>query len=375
MLPKNIPSDIDERVSFLKKCPLFSELKKEELSKIAAFLKEKKYKKNALVFKEGSFGDTLYLIKLGEVRIVKKVTEDETIVVLKRGNFFGEMALIENKPRSAGVITTEKSILYLLTKAEFKYLLSENPSIAFSMMQTLSERIREADYSFIEKLRRTERLSTIGRTASTIIHDMKNPIAIVKMFLEYLENPDLQDEKRTEYVNIINGEVDRLLDMVSSLLEYSKGKKKIKKVETSLTKLIIQVTSLLQMELKGTGIEFKTDFKYKGNVWIDPIRMRRVFFNLTDNARHAMSKGGKLTVRTEEKGDKVRVDFIDTGIGMKKEVLGKIFEPFFTSKKSGTGLGLAITQQIVKEHGGSIKMRSKEGKGTTASIYLPLKKS
>jgi signal transduction histidine kinase len=133
-----------------------------------------------------------------------------------------------------------------------------------------------------------------------------------------------------------------------------------------------ETLQLLGPELENRGLEVKTRLaRALPQVPLDAGQIKQVLVNLIKNAMHAMNRGGVLTLSTTEASDGVAVSIADTGAGMSQEQLARIFEPFFTTKSKGTGLGLMIVQRIVRDHGGRIDVESREGKGTTFTIWLP----
>jgi two-component system, NtrC family, sensor kinase len=134
------------------------------------------------------------------------------------------------------------------------------------------------------------------------------------------------------------------------------------------------VLDYIEKDLDKNNIKLKKFAQFKGMVNIDQDKMVRVFYNIASNARDAMPQGGSLTVTTIEEHGYVRIDFTDTGTGMPEEVKKRIFEPFMTyGKKHGTGLGMSIVKKVIDDHNGKIEINSVMGKGTTITIYLPVK--
>jgi signal transduction histidine kinase/CRP-like cAMP-binding protein len=216
-----------------------------------------------------------------------------------------------------------------------------------------------------ENKMQNERLLAVGRMASTIIHDLKNPINSIKAYTHALQHSTGSAES-IEMVQQVSEQADRLINMVQEILDFTKGITRIEKTEINLGDILMALFKFISVEYKEKNIVIDTDLQYEG-VWkVDPDKMMRVFYNITSNAADAMPGGGTLKISSELVNDTLTVAFSDTGVGMSTEVKEKLFDPFFTyGKKYGTGLGLAIVRKIVEDHNGTIEVQSEEGKGTT----------
>ena len=231
-----------------------------------------------------------------------------------------------------------------------------------------------------EQMVQSEQLSVIGRMASSIIHDLKKPMSVIRGFAEMLARPDMDVERRQTFSNLILEDVDRFLSMTQELLDYSRGNISLQTREVQLGEWLDNVMEFLSGDIEASNVVLVTDLEYRGPVHVDPDRMRRVVINLASNATDAMANGGKLTISSRRIGDYWQLDVRDTGTGIPPEMRPRIFEPFVTSgKEHGTGLGLAIVREIVRGHGGDIKIDSwvqgeqeSQAPGSTFTITLPL---
>jgi signal transduction histidine kinase len=232
----------------------------------------------------------------------------------------------------------------------------------------------------LERTVQSERLSVIGRMAASVIHDLKNPMSVVRGFAELLGSAKLDAEKRSQFSNMILEEVDRFVGMTQELLDYSRGDLDLRSAEISLGDWLEDIARFLQDDLSRSGVEVVLDLGYAGPVAIDGDRMRRVLTNIASNAKDAMTEGGIFTIATRCDGDLWELELRDTGSGIPAELRTKIFEPFFTSgREYGTGLGLAIVREIVEGHGGTIQLKNFESDtkldattGTAFLIRMPL---
>jgi signal transduction histidine kinase len=163
--------------------------------------------------------------------------------------------------------------------------------------------------------------------------------------------------------------------MINEILQFARGEQQIVKSKVNLKEWISEIEEFLCQDFIGSGVEFQKELHYEGSLWIDSEKFKSVFYNISANALAAMTKGGIFRLESYQAEGKVRLDFIDNGLGMGEEALQRVFEDFFSQRRDGTGLGMAIVKRIVEAHEGTITVESELGKGTRFSIYLPLNNS
>ncbi len=221
---------------------------------------------------------------------------------------------------------------------------------------------------------KNERISSIGKMAATIVHDIKHPMANLKGFAELMGEEDTSLEERKEFVGIIVDEIERFVAMTEELMEFTRGgDSKLNLKTQTMEDFVNGLIPILQRDCSEAKIELLTAIEYNAKVEIDAQKLRRVIFNLSNNARDAMEGGGKLTIRSSKDGEYINLAIADTGKGIPLKILGTLFEPFVThGKANGTGLGLAIVKKIIEDHGGTIGVQSEEGKGTEFNIRIPV---
>ena len=231
-----------------------------------------------------------------------------------------------------------------------------------------------------ERMVQSEQLSVIGRMAASIIHDLKQPMSVIRGFAELLGNPDMDPEKRRTFSDMILEDVDLFLGMTQELLDYSRGTMKLQPQEVQIVDWLESVLRPLREDLARSQVKVATDLNYRGPARLDPDRMRRVLNNIAGNARDAMPEGGTFTVTTRVGDGFWELELKDTGRGIPQALRSRIFEPFVTSGKDhGTGLGLAIVREIIQGHGGEISVHSRvvdeeegHGPGTAFLITMPI---
>jgi signal transduction histidine kinase/putative methionine-R-sulfoxide reductase with GAF domain len=224
-----------------------------------------------------------------------------------------------------------------------------------------------------EAREREERLTTIGRLLSSVIHDLKTPLTVISGYVQLMQGSD-DPEQRERHAELILRQFDLIGAMQREVLEFARGEKSVLIRKVYLQKFFEDVREQLEGELARRGIELVMDVQERGTARFDEGKMLRVVHNLARNASEAMgTKGGKFVIKvTRDKGDgSLVVSFSDTGPGIPKEIEHRLFQSFVTSgKKGGTGLGLAIVKKIAEEHGGTITVQS-SSRGATFKLRIP----
>jgi two-component system sporulation sensor kinase A len=222
-----------------------------------------------------------------------------------------------------------------------------------------------------ERLIKSERLAAIGQVAAMVGHDLRNPLTGIKGAVYYLKNKfgSKVDKKIWEMLELIEENVQHANEIIADLLEYSREIKLELKITTP-KKVLIEALHTILVPEKIQVLNFAQD---EPKIKVDVEKMKRVFENIIKNAIDAMPNGGKLTIISKESNGNVEIAFTDTGMGIPKDVLEKIWTPFFTTKSKGMGLGLPICKRFVEAHSGKISVESKMGKGTTVTITIPTK--
>jgi signal transduction histidine kinase len=354
---------------------LFTGIQSEVLEEIGRDVGLVRLDEGDVVFREGDPGDSLYLVGRGSVKISKagRGGAQETLGLVPSGSFFGEMALFDAEPRSARATAVERTVLGAVNKRTFQNILQLAPSrLHMNFLRCVSERLRSINSLFITEVMRTERLSLVGAMANTIIHDLKNPICIVRCCSELIAS-ESSDPRLRELTSMLDGAVGGMLAMTQELLDYARGSTALVKERITIWRLLNELNRPAFRLLPGENIHLTKHIRYEGEIEVDVARFTRVLCNLIKNAREAMPEGGILTITTDLVANQLVLRISDTGTGIPPEILPKLFEPFIThGKNHGTGLGMAIAKSIVTAHGGKISVTSVHGSGTTIDIRLPV---
>jgi signal transduction histidine kinase len=219
---------------------------------------------------------------------------------------------------------------------------------------------------------RSERLSAVGRMASTIIHDIKNPMATLHTYAQIIKRKS-ESAEAADIADQMIRQVDRFVKMTQEVLDFSRGISEMTIERVNLGSVLEGALKFIKADFTKGNIALVQNFEYSGECSLDVEKIHRAVYNIASNAVDAMPDGGSLTVHTRKVDDRVEIEFTDTGKGIPDEVKPRVLEPFFTfGKKHGTGLGLAIVKKIVEDHHGTIAIASKPGQGTTICLSLPL---
>jgi signal transduction histidine kinase len=383
---------------FLRRASLFKGLSDEEIRLVAEACAEEERDAGDVIFVEGSTADRFYIVIEGRVEVWKNYYDPkpDLLAVHGSGRFFGEMALIDELPRSATVVAREKTRLLFLYRDDFRRLIREHSSIALSVMTGISYMVRNSNQAFVDDLRmrnaelekayaqlkiahaerlRTERLSTLGKFSSLILHDIRNPLSILKGQLQLMQMRLGEPRKIEKHIAASLVEVTRLERLASEFLDYSRGEVRLDMAVTTPGDLFAKVEESVKERMGREGISIEKKLRYDEPVILDAERVFRALVNVSDNARKAMSRsGGVLTLKSYRNGDKLVLEAADTGEGMSPEVMAHVFEPFYSaSSKGGTGLGMLIVKNIVEAHGGTVRLGSKPGVGTRVLLSFPLR--
>ncbi|MBS8266768.1 PAS domain S-box protein [Mesobacillus boroniphilus] len=221
-----------------------------------------------------------------------------------------------------------------------------------------------------ERLRRTDKLSVVGELSASVAHEIRNPLTSLKGLVQLLQ---MEDEKHQLYYQIMIDELNRINHIVSELLLLAKPQQ-IKYTEADLQVILHDVISLLKTEasLHNIQIEFQVH-SHPVMIECEPNQLKQLFINILKNAIEASSAGDVVNITLESFDNKVTVVVKDQGVGISKELLERIGEPFYSSKEKGTGLGMTVSFKIVQSHNGTIKFRSEPYKGTEVIVQLPIK--
>ncbi|AEF93446.1 integral membrane sensor signal transduction histidine kinase [Desulfotomaculum nigrificans CO-1-SRB] len=226
-----------------------------------------------------------------------------------------------------------------------------------------------------DQLRRSEHLIALGRLATGVAHELRNPIGIIKTLVEIMKEEYSQLSGIDEFTRAVEEQVDRQNMVIQELLDFGRPTKVASK-ECSVNDLLNGVLSFSAAVLRKQKIKVRLNLQPDlPSIFADVDKLKQVFVNLIINASEAMPNGGILEIKSYNVDNQLVVQFVDTGEGIPPEEQSRIFDPFYTTKPTGTGLGLSISYQNIKLHNGTIEVDSSPGQGTTFTIKLPIEQN
>lgn len=381
----------------LRQVYFFKDLSDQDIERIEPYCHEERFEPGQIVFVERASAEKFYIVVQGLVEVWKDYYEPyrDLLATHGPGHLFGEMSLIDDLPRSATVVAREPTHALFLYRDDFHRIIEENSSIALCIMAYVSHMVRKSNDTFVEGLRRqnqelqeanrelkeaqrelvrSERLSTLGKFSSLVLHDIRNPISVLRGYAELILM-HLEDRGRAEKsARAIIREAERINRLAGELLDYSRGEIRLNMSVVDLEAFLTRVSDSLKDRCAARRIALEPQVGFRGPVLLDEDRMFRVFMNLADNACKAMPTGGVLSLSSENTGRTLVFTVADTGVGMSPDVLERVFEPFYsTAAGGGTGLGMLIVKNVVEAHEGGLNIESARGRGTTVRISLPLR--
>jgi two-component system NtrC family sensor kinase len=229
-------------------------------------------------------------------------------------------------------------------------------------------------------MRRADRLASLGTLISSLAHEIRNPLVSIKTFTQLLPERMEDEEFRNYFLKVASGEIDRLTTLINELLGFARPSEPNLQGENVNT-IIEKIEFLIVTEARKKNITITKDFMANlPGVNVDAEQIKQVLLNILLNAVQAIPGDGNIWIETrvvqvprEETTERfVQVEVRDSGMGISKENLERVFDPFFSTRPDGSGLGLAISYQIIHEHGGFIDLESEVGKGTSFRVHLPL---
>jgi len=212
----------------LEASKLFSQLPAPDLAALRKIATERQFEPGSEIFKEGDRGDGLYVVKDGLVEISGLLSSQVRHVFsrLGPGEIFGEMAVIDQKPRSACATAAQPTLLYFISCGDMQTLVERSPALAMALLREISHRLREFDRRYIDEILQIERTAVIGRFARSIIHDLKNPLSIISITAELAGLPNATPEMRGQSQTRIRKQVDRISELIAEILDFTAGANK-----------------------------------------------------------------------------------------------------------------------------------------------------
>ena len=240
-------------------------------------------------------------------------------------------------------------------------------------VETRSRELRELQQQLVE----SDKMAAVGLLAAGVAHEFNNILAVIMGFAELAQK---NDKFRDRLPETVVTQAKRARDITTNLLSFSRVRDE-KLEKANVVSLVEGVLSVVEKELRLTGIVVETRFDEVPSMLMSPGQIQQVLLNLVLNASHAIEGHGKIRIEITSDEENIYATVADTGRGIPEEHVGRIFEPFFTTKGSfgggerpGTGLGLTVSYNVVKQHGGRIQVESRVGRGSTFTVVLPIRR-
>lgn len=231
-----------------------------------------------------------------------------------------------------------------------------------------------ANARMAERMVQEGRLTVVGRMAASIVHDIRNPLHMLRLSVEMIGGKT-DDPGIREILGMMIVQIDRFSSMAEEIIDFSRGTASLRIDRFEVADLLDEVTAIYAGKISSRNVRLKRRAEYDGPFEGDFDKLLRLLQNLVGNALDALPKGGTLTIAAEKEGRTLRLTVADDGPGIPEEVRERLFEPFQThGKKHGTGLGLAIVKKIAEDHGGSVRVESGAGEGTRMIVSLPFRR-
>lgn len=348
----------------------------EELHALESEGEPRTFAAGQVIFSAGDIGDGFYVVDVGKVRITAVIGQNEPrlLAVIGEGDFFGEMAVVDEAPRSATATAEVETKTFFFARDKLLKLLTLHPQLALNILREFSTRLRSLNQKYLDEIIQAERLAVVGRFAATIVHDFKNPLTIIGLAAETACSSDTSPPMRQDAQNKIARQVERMTHMLQELIEFTKptGQEPVLQV-VNFARYMNPLAEEIRTEIADRRVKLVLQGPPPSiDVRLEPQRLSRVFYNLLNNAVEEMPRGGTIFLRFKVENHLLHVDVEDTGKGIAPVIAQTLFQPFATHGKShGTGLGLTICKKIIEDHGGKIWATSTPGKGATFSFTLP----
>jgi len=230
------------------------------------------------------------------------------------------------------------------------------------------------------RLEKAERLSSLGQLAAGVAHEIRNPLNAISMATQrlkrdYIPSDEVKDQEFQNLSGVIRDEIRRLNAIIEEFLSFSKSRR-LEFSDFSVTEVLQKIVSLISEEAKSRGITLETKWRLSPAVIpMDINKLQQAFLNFIKNAMESITDQGIITIAVDkESKNYILVSISDTGCGMTSEEIDKIFSPEYTTKEKGLGLGIPLAMEIIRGHGGDVRVISRHGEGTTFEIILPLEK-
>ncbi len=383
---------LDRRIEVLRNA--FPTVSDDLLAYIAQGSREIRVAPGDRICEEGELGDAFYLIIAGRVQVSKFLAmgTQHLLSELRAGQFFGEMALVEEAPREASVDALEETTLLVITKQDFQEMLSAGPAVAMAIMRAMVARLRDTDRRTIQELghkndelaqayvalrdamqRRSDFLTVIS-------HELRTPLTSIKGYAHFIRLGMIKGDELTKALSVIVNNTDSIVRLINNILFLQELELIPPTFEpVDMHQLLHSLVDAAQSRAAESHLTFKLNVPAnlpKVNGDLD--ELAQAIGALIDNAVKFSPNGGEIVLSSEARDGKLELSIADPGVGIAPDQLYHIFDRYHHLETAGdhlfggVGLGLPIAKQVVEQHNGTISVVSRLGEGSTFTIVLPL---
>ncbi len=365
---------------------------KSEAEEMISAGKVREYPPDTVLCHEGAIESTFYIILDGEVQVTKFINDAEArfLKYLEPGDFFGEMALIQNSPRSATVMTKVPTTVLEINKEAFTDLFKRSTSVSLALAREVSRRLRENNEMAIEDLRiKAKELADAYQQLAeldyarrefltTIAHELRTPLTAANGFLQVIRMGKLQEESSNAALDTVTRNIQDIITLTNDILFLQEMDLILPEFQmTDVGGLVAHAVEQERTRAERNGVGFIINIAPNiPAISADSKSLERAIIAILDNAIKFSPEGGDVIIDVGHADSHVWVTVTDHGVGIPHEMMPRIFERFFHMDQVGVhmfrglGLGLSIARQVIEQHGGMIDVKSTLGKGSTFTIWL-----
>lgn len=374
---------------------IFPGLTESWLAYISTSLHTRHFPAQAVICREDEPGDAFYIIESGHVEVSKRLDADTSRILARQGpgEFFGELSLVQEVPRTATVTAIEDTTLLEISKADFNQYINHNPAMAVAVIRATAARLRDNDRRAIDELRQKNEELALAYTdlqrevqrrsefLTVVSHELRTPLTSVKGYTHLVKSGMLRDADLDQAMETLTRNVDMIVRLVNNILFLQEIELIVPQMEMiNLETIVRQVVGHLAPKARETGLRLRTDIeaglpRLRG----DEDSLTQAIGALLDNAIKFSPNGGEILVNVEREGPRALISVTDPGVGIEPDVVDHIFDRFHILDRrgdhlfGGIGLGLPLVRAVVQHHDGSIRVQSEPGQGSTFTIELPFR--
>ncbi|MEC4805157.1 MAG: HAMP domain-containing sensor histidine kinase [Jaaginema sp. PMC 1079.18] len=333
------------------------------------------FRDRAVIFDEGAESDCIYLVLDGEVEFRKQISPDkyQSLAKAQPDAFFGELGLLDGKPRSMQAIALDSAILAKIPSEDLMQVLEQTKgTVVTKLCSYMIERLRSNTEEYVHELIRKEKMVLYGEMLNTVIHDFRSPLSSINLASSIIKDQHPNTDT-VEWCELIAAQTQRMTAMAEEFLEFARGNTVMNEQPLDIAVLLQRLEKLNRIFWEQSQVELQIDCPSGIIISADEDKLLRVLQNLTTNAVDAFrGKGGRIEIKVMKQDNQAEITIRDNGPGIPESIQARLFDAFVThGKANGTGLGTAIAKSIVDAHHGEIDFVSHPGQGTCFYLRFP----